>query len=310
VGSHGGAFCTISGNVIHDIHTRARFGGFEQAGIKLHAPVDTVIRQNLIFNCNMGIWLDWMTQGARVSGNCLYGNREQDLFIEIGHGPCLVDTNVLLSPVSLVDSAQGDAYVHNFFGGKVIQREEPIRETPYFQPHSTVWAGEGKVLDGDERFVNNLFVAEPGLAGYDGNHEPLWMEGNVYLHWSSPCRLETDALSLPNADNRFQVVEDGPERRLSFPFKANWRRRNCRFVRGESLGRTLLSGQAFEAPDGSPLKFDQDYLGMMRDAEHPFCGPFECREDLEEVRLWPPNESVRTVGSVHRTEEAYEEEPR
>lgn len=302
VGSHGGAFCRIEGNVIHDIHVREPFGGFEQAGIKLHAPVDTEIRQNLIFNCNMGIWLDWMTQGARVGGNCLYGNREQDLFIEIGHGPCLVDHNVLLSPTSLIDSAQGGAYVHNLFGGEVRQRAEPVRRTPYFKPHSTEWAGEGKVLDGDERFVNNLFLADGGLAGYDANLEPLWMEGNVFLYKSTPCRLEADALRIPGADNRFSVVAEGPERRLSLRLDPEWRKREARLIRSGNLGETRLSGQGFEAPDGSAITFDRDYFGKRRDAEHPVPGPFECREGMEKIRLWPPNGAVREVGEILETE--------
>lgn len=123
VGSHGGAFCTITGNVIHDIHQRKLFSGFEQAGIKLHAPVDTVISNNLIFNCNMGIWMDWMTQGTRISSNALYGNQQWDIFMEISHGPYVIDNNWFMSGLSLLDSAQGGAYVHNIFGGLVRQRE-------------------------------------------------------------------------------------------------------------------------------------------------------------------------------------------
>jgi len=133
VGSHGGAFCAITGNVIHDIHTRALFSGFEQAGIKLHAPVDTLIQQNLIYRCNMGIWMDWMTQGTRITGNLLFDNRDQDLFVEISHGPYLVDHNLLLSPTGLLDSAQGGAYAHNLFGGAI---RHPCLATPPRHAHA------------------------------------------------------------------------------------------------------------------------------------------------------------------------------
>jgi alpha-N-arabinofuranosidase len=310
VGSHGGAFCTIEGNVIHDIHIRAQFGGFEQAGIKLHAPVDTVIRRNMIFKCTMGIWLDWMTQGARVSGNCLYANREQDLFLEIGHGPCLVDNNLLLSSTSLVDSAQGGAYVHNLFGGEVRQRAEAVRKTPYFKPHSTEWAGEGKVKDGDERFMNNLFLADGGLAGYDGNREPLWMQGNVFLYRSTPCRLEPNAMHIPKADNRFVVEAREGECELQFHVKSHWRKRGCLLLSSEDLGTTQLSCQGFEAADGSRVLFDRDYFGNKRDPDCPCPGPFECTGGKEILRVWPPDEGVRKVEIVRRTETAYEEEPR
>jgi hypothetical protein len=52
VGSLGGAFSTVSENLIHNCHWQQSFTGAEMAGIKLHAAVDTVIRDNHIFNCS------------------------------------------------------------------------------------------------------------------------------------------------------------------------------------------------------------------------------------------------------------------
>ena len=146
VGSHGAAFSTITGNVIRDIFMNKTFDGFEQAGIKFHAPVDTLISNNLIYNSGCkGIWLDWMSQGARVTGNVLYNHKEQDLFVEVNHGPLLVDNNIFLSDESLRDASQGSAFVHNLFGGKVVQRPEPDRKTQYFKPHSTELIGRSKI---------------------------------------------------------------------------------------------------------------------------------------------------------------------
>ena len=69
VGSLGAAFSTVTGNTIHDIHVRRLFTGAEMAGIKFHAAIDTVIRNNHIYRTCLGLWLDWMAQGTRVSGN-------------------------------------------------------------------------------------------------------------------------------------------------------------------------------------------------------------------------------------------------
>ena len=80
VGSHGASFSTISNNVINNINVKKWWDGFEQAGIKLHAGVDVLIEDNLIYNCQRGIWLDWMSQGARVSKNLLYNNEKHDFF--------------------------------------------------------------------------------------------------------------------------------------------------------------------------------------------------------------------------------------
>ena len=102
VGSMGAVFSKITENVIHDIHLGRAFGGAEMAGIKFHGAIDTVISNNHIYRCggHGGLWLDWMTQGTRVTGNLLHDN-SQDLFVEVNHGPFLVDNNIFLSPISI-----------------------------------------------------------------------------------------------------------------------------------------------------------------------------------------------------------------
>ena len=74
VGSLGAAFSTVTGNTIHDIHVQGLFTGAEMAGIKIHAAIDTEISRNHIFRTTRGLWLDWMTQGTRVSGNLFHEN--------------------------------------------------------------------------------------------------------------------------------------------------------------------------------------------------------------------------------------------
>jgi alpha-N-arabinofuranosidase len=98
VGSMGPVFSTVTGNTIHDIHIRRLFTGAEMAGIKFHGAVDTLISRNHIYRTSRGIWLDWMTQGTRVTRNLLHDNGpSEDLFVEVNHGPFLVDNNILLS---------------------------------------------------------------------------------------------------------------------------------------------------------------------------------------------------------------------
>ena len=38
-----------------------------------------------------------MAQGTRVSGNLFHDNPSEDLFVEVDHGPFLVDNNLFLS---------------------------------------------------------------------------------------------------------------------------------------------------------------------------------------------------------------------
>lgn len=139
VGSMGGAFSTIIGNEIHDIRQEHEYGGCETAGIKLHGAIDVQIIGNHIYRCEHwgGLWLDWMSQGARVSGNLLHDNRN-DFMSEMNHGPMLVDNNILLSGRSILDASAGAAYVHNLAIGKnAIWPHLAHRSTPIFQPHST-----------------------------------------------------------------------------------------------------------------------------------------------------------------------------
>ncbi len=222
VGSHGAAFSTITGNVIHDIHVRRLFDGFEQAGIKFHAPVDTTIGNNLIYNCTKAVWLDWMVQGARVTGNVFYRSREFDLFVEVSHGPFLVDNNVFLSDVALLDSSQGGAYAHNLFVGEVRQRPELDRVTQYFKPHTTELVDVAHILDGDDRFYNNIVCEDSGLQSYDRSEEPVWMDGNVFLHKAKPCKVEEAPLAAPDADPRFHVHKDGDDVVLEMDLDAGW----------------------------------------------------------------------------------------
>lgn len=156
VGHLGCAFSVVEDNEIYAISTRRAFYGHEIAGIKLHAALDTQIRRNHIHNCSLGIWLDWETQGTRVSRNVLHDNY-RDLFVEVSHGPYLVDHNVLASPASVEVVSQGGAYVGNLVLGTVRVETVPDRSTPYHLAHTTKVAGCSVVFGGDDRWIANLF---------------------------------------------------------------------------------------------------------------------------------------------------------
>lgn len=41
------------------------------------------------------------------------------------------------------------------------------------------------------------------------------------------------------------------------------------------LGKAKMPNEAFENPDGTPLKIDTDYFGNNRSESNPSAGPFE-----------------------------------
>jgi len=294
VGSMGAVFSTVSGNEIHDIHRSRTFSGAEIAGIKFHGAIDTVIAHNHIYRCSGhgGIWLDWMTQGTRVTGNLLHDNSRQDLFVEVNHGPFLVDNNVFLSRASLLEASGGGAYVHNLFAGTIRLRPERSRATPFHKPHSTAVAGRSKVVADDERFHNNLFLPASGLATYGKNPANLQTAGNVFLGGAKPSANERGGLLVADAKPATALETKPDGLWLAMPLDPAWvNGRKRHLVTTASLGKAMVSGAAYEKPDATAYRLDTDYAGQQRDAQNPAPGPFRCpsKKAPPRVKVWPKN---------------------
>jgi alpha-L-arabinofuranosidase len=294
VGSLGAAFSTVTGNVIHDIHVRRLFSGAEMAGIKFHAAIHSVIQGNYIHHTCRGLWLDWMAQGTRVSGNLFHDNASEDLFVEVDHGPFVVDNNLFLSATSLLDMSEGGAYAHNLFTGKITSTEEPDRQTPYHPGHSTTVAGLKSVKGGDNRFYNNIFVGTGGSPGeaakddkrhrrvsgyglwvYDTRQYPLQTGGNVFYHHAQPYAHETNQLVQAEEDPKVKL--DSPDGRVLLRFTPGpeLKRARTAVVTTRLLGQATVPGLPYESADGSPLKINTDFFGKRRSASRPTPGPFE-----------------------------------
>ena len=63
----------------------------------------------------------------------------QDIFVEVGHGPTLIDNNILLSDACLRMATEGVAMVHNLICGALtcVGDGTGPRYTPYHIPHRT-----------------------------------------------------------------------------------------------------------------------------------------------------------------------------
>lgn len=160
VGHLGAAFSRIEQNRIYNIHHKRIFHGAEVGGIKLHASLDTQICENVIYSSYRALWLDWQAQGTRISRNVFRDNLSEDFFMEVCHGPYMVDHNLFLSPMNFRNMAQGGAFVHNLFAGRFVVRPELTRYTPYHMPHETAVAGYSNIAGGDDRYYNNIFLRD------------------------------------------------------------------------------------------------------------------------------------------------------
>ena len=275
VGSLGAVFSTISDNDIHDIHVRQLFTGAEMAGIKIHAAIDCMISRNHIYRTCRGIWLDWMAQGTHVTRNLLHDNTtSEDLFVEVNHGPFLVDNNIFLSRRSLRDWSQGGAYVHNLFAGRIEPHSELSRETPFHKAHTTEVAGLLNIAGGDDRFYNNVFVQPSGLAVYDETARPIYALDNLYLNGAQPHDAEVGSVVRTALDPALRLDEENGAVTLHITIDPSWRLPNTTLVTTERLGLAAVSQVAYENSDGTPLTIDADYFGRKRDASAPCPGPF------------------------------------
>jgi hypothetical protein len=293
-GSMGAVFSVIENNHIYNIWTNRLYAGWEIAGIKFHAPVDVIIRKNRIHDSGRGIWLDWMTQGARVSSNLLYNNDQEDLFVEVNHGPFVVDNNIMLSPKAISNQSQGGAYVHNLIAGNLFVRNEPNRFTPYFLPHSINVSGLTTIYGGDDRFYNNIIIgnklkqdARPGLEAYSTFKLPSWFVGDIYFNGVTTSGKENDCIQLAGFNPDVKLMEDGDKVMLQFFIDPAVLNHKVKIISTLDLGKAKIPKAAFDNPDGSSFIFDEDYLGRKRISQNIYSGPFaglNVGENL--IRVW------------------------
>ncbi|WP_440898038.1 right-handed parallel beta-helix repeat-containing protein [Amphibacillus sp. Q70] len=314
VGHLGCVFSEIYDNHIYNIALKREFYGHEIAGIKLHAAIDVQIRHNRIHNCSLGLWLDWQTQGTRINRNIFYRNN-RDLFVEVSHGPYLVDNNILASPYALDNVAQGGAYINNLFAGKMIHRKELDRSTQYHLPHSTKVAGFAFIYGGDDRFYNNLYFGKEGMTGVGtshfkdyptslenyieavhekhGDHEsfatveqPVYINRNAYLNGAEAYESEEDNWIDAKFDPQFEIVDQGDEVFLSCDLPASFDDMFGQVQSTVSLTRVRIADAEFENPDGSNLVIDKDLLDEKR-AEESTVGPISTlKKGKNYIKIW------------------------
>ena len=280
-GSLGAVFSQITNNHIYNIWAKRQFSGAEMAGIKIHASIDMLIKNNRIHNAGRGMWMDWMAQGTRITGNLCYDNTTDDLYCEVDHGPYLIDNNIFLSEIGFKDISTGGALVHNLFTGK-ITRSPDRRETPYHKPHSTEVLGLKEIVGGDTRFYNNIFVAgyAPisvpenstnvrrqrlgyGLDIYNDAELPMQVNGNVYYKGAKPFNKETNYVEQPGFDPQIKLVEEGESVILNITLDKSYKSLKSTLITTQMLGKAMIPDLAYENPDGSPLKIDIDFISTV-----------------------------------------------
>ena len=122
----------------------------------------------------------------------------EDIFVEVSHGPTLIDNNLFLSERAAKLPAQGIAFVHNLIAGSFTtigigtengaKTKKSSRYTPYHVQHETEIAGFMTFLHGDMKFYNNIFIQQsmrPAMKQMmellQGEYKNEWDDGNLYV---------------------------------------------------------------------------------------------------------------------------------
>lgn len=291
VGNHGGAFSEIYENHIYNIGNRQEFFGFEIAGIKLHAAIDTHIHHNVIHDCFWGTWLDWQAQGARLSSNIYFDNIDKDLWLEVTHGPLMVDNNIFASKKNFTNNVQGAAFVNNIFAGTTQYYSVLDRSTPYHFPHSTAVAGCAAMYSGDNRYYNNIFCGKDadgwkaGTDYYNGysaslkeylecvhthgrgdidifmrEKQPVYINNNCYLDEAQPFDREETNINTKQASNISVTMENG-KIHLEIMLPEEFDDLKPYGIKTETLAKPRICELPFENADGTPIEINTDMLG-------------------------------------------------
>lgn len=313
VGHLGCVFSEVHHNHIYNIALKREFYGHEIAGIKFHAAIDTQIHHNRIHDCTLGIWCDWQTQGTRISKNVLYNNT-RDLFVEVSHGPYLVDNNILGSGYSLDNMSQGGAYINNLFCGEINHHKVLNRSTQYHLPHSTEVKGFSLIYGGDNRFFNNIFIGGEGFtagtAHYNGYttsleeyiasvnagngdlmqflpvEQPVYINSNAYFNGAEAFEKENDKLIEQSFDPNPQIIEDGDEVYLSCELPESFEGIQGRIHSTDTLTRVRIADAEYENPDGSNVILDTDLLDAQRTDRSPLGPIAKLKKGKNNIRIW------------------------
>ncbi len=282
-GQKGATRCVVSGNLIEDTNYRKEFGGWETAAIKFHQSVDTVISGNLIRRVGhqshgaFGIWMDWGNQGTRLTGNIIYDTEAAGIFLEMNHGPILVDNNVVIGS-EVRSNSEGTVFAHNLFVDCGFSMVSDLkRKSEYYKPHTREQVARKHGTPQDDKWFNNMFIRR-GLdrvreaTGYASDY-------NVFLEDAKKSTF-ADEHGVVDAFVTGFKREDSPQG-VSIRFSMNDAAAQvpCPVVDSKLVGVLPTVGQTIEDRHGDPIRVDSDLNGKKR--TRPMAGPLS---DLKKGR--------------------------
>jgi len=299
-GCYGAVGSIIENNEISETVYRDEWQGPNQADIKILFPIDVIIRNNKIYGTNnsrRGIWLDWGSQNARVTGNLII-DRPVGVFTEVCFGPTIVDNNIFIRS-GVRDWSDGNIYAHNLFykSPSFHLMAEPNRPfVPYYKPHSTELAGRNETKLRHERWYNNIFIGDSSrkIPQKVDNTSGFLVNNNVYLDNSPAFPFEGKESIVDNLKSELVFESNRDIASLSFilgklPIKGSYP-----FITSKMIGKTPLPQVFMEHPDRTPLDITTDYFGNSIDPKKVMPGPFQkISTGINKFTVWPNPASIK-----------------
>jgi hypothetical protein len=288
-GQKGATRSLISGNFIEDTNYRKEFGGWETAAIKFHESVDATLSGNLIRGVYhqkegaFGIWMDWGNQGTRITRNVIYNTQAATVFLEMDHGPSLVDNNVLIGqPVR--SNAEATVFAHNLFVDCGYDYSPDTgRRSGYYAPHTTKVVTVKTGTAQDDKWFNNIFVRK-GLQnvktapGYVSDY-------NVFLEGAKKSTFG-DEHSVVDPHVTGLTVKEEP-RGVTITFSMNDVPFDMQgpLVDAKLVGVFPTVGQTIEDRSGKPIVVNADING--KEYARPIAGPLADLQKGLNTSAWP-----------------------
>ncbi len=279
-GQKGATRSLITGNFIEDTNYRREFGGWETAAIKLHNSVDTVITGNLIRGvfhqqqAAYGIWMDFGNQGTRITRNIIYDTEAETIFLEMNHGPALIDNNILVGK-GLKSNSEATLIAHNLLVDSWYKYQPDLkRRSQYYKPHTTIVTGRKSGTAQDERWFNNIFIRR-GLdgvkdaPGYASDYNIFFEGAKKSSFGDEHSVVDPFVTGFTHEDHPLGVTIKFSVSDAASRLKGPW-------VDAKLAGVFSTVGQTIEDRHGNPIKVDTDFNG--KKYERPIAGPLA---DLE-----------------------------
>jgi hypothetical protein len=292
VGCYGCVGSIIENNYISETNYKNEFGGAETAAIKLHFPIDVIIRDNYckgvagLEHRTKGIWLDWGVQNTRITGNIITDFQSEGFKLEVGHGPIVIDNNIFINS-EIVQWGDAGIFVHNLFYYCSFTFQNNDRIVPYFEPHSTKEAGRGMTLNNYDQYHNNIFIGN-GLDGMSGKSIGCRINHNVYLEGAQKNKHQDSESIVDEVQAKFNFQKGSNPQTISLIAGEKLFEKTYPMITSEYIGKLPVPKMAMENPDGTPLNITTDYLGNSVNKAKVMPGPFQdIKSNGNQFIVWP-----------------------